>query len=375
MKKIYVQTPFGKDANSFWRCMGPLGYLAKQSQGEIQLHVPQDGAQYNWSAMTDIDLLFLHRPCRPDDLIMMQIARNMGVPVWIDYDDWLFHLPDWNPNKAEYHRDEVQRIMATCIACADIVTTSTKALAAAFLELNPHTVLLPNAYRSDLFPFRSKVVPDRKPIYVWRGTSTHEGDLLSVKSAITLLKEKIHFLGFPPYSLLHDLNPSQYVHTQSTDAILYWRNFYNLCAKVMLFPLYDTFFNRCKSNIAWMESIHAGALCVAPNGMDEWRHPGVVGYDAHDPVSFLDAAESTMAMDDGHSKVMVADAYDYIRFKYDISVINNIRLEILNSMFSPGFARNAKDPYNQLTGIWALSVLKKEPLPRVGDNKNEKQSV
>ena len=39
MKKILVITPYERDANSFWRCMGPLTYLAKKSNNYISITV------------------------------------------------------------------------------------------------------------------------------------------------------------------------------------------------------------------------------------------------------------------------------------------------------------------------------------------------
>lgn len=372
-KKILIQTPYASDANSFWRCIGPMSYLAKNSEGEIEIYCPPEKSVLTWSSLDQFDLIFMHRPCRPEDLVLMQVARNMNVPVWIDYDDWLFHIPDWNPNRGSYHNPGIQHIMATCLACADIVTTSTQALAKEFLELNKNTILVPNAYRSDLFPFRKKDPPDRKQIFAWRGTNTHEGDLLSIGDSFSKLPAKIHFMGGPPYSVLARMKPESYALMPMTDPMLYWKSIYDLSPKVLLFPLFDLFFNRCKSNIAWIESVHAGALCVAPDNMSEWRHPGVIGYSPHDSESFLDASRQVMGMNEAEVRNAVSDAYEYIRSKYDISIINEIRVEILKSVFCSKFERNKRDPYDQLTGMWALSVLKKQPLPRIGEN--EKQSV
>lgn len=372
MKKIFVQTPFSKDANSFWRCAGPLSYLGKHSEGEIEVHFPSHGTDVNWSTLDQFDLIFLHRPCRPDDLTVIQIARNMNIPVWVDYDDWLFHLPEWNPHRASYHNPGIQHIMASCIACADIVSVSTQALAQEFLAVNKNTIIVPNAYRSDLFPFRGKPLPPRKPIYAWRGTNTHEGDLLSVEGGLLFLDEKIHFMGSPPYSIISQMEGNSYQLVGMQDAIRYWHSIYQMAPKVMLFPLFDSFFNHCKSNIAWIEALHAGALIVAPSTMAEWKHPGVIGYEAHDSEAFEQAAKQAMAMSESEHQSTVADAFDYMRSKYDISFVNGIRMQILGSIFSPSFERNKRDPYDQLTGMWALSVLKKQPLPRVGD---EKQSI
>lgn len=385
--KIYIQTPFERDANSFWRCVGPLSYLSKASRKrrmipgmkldelynfeEVEIHVGVDGQLCTWAQLDKFDLIFMHRPCRPDDLTVLKLARNLNIPVWVDYDDWLFQIPDWNLGKKTYNNLGIQNIMATCLACADVVTTSTTALYKEFLTINPNTVLVPNAYRSDLFPYRGSTPPVRQNIAAWRGTNTHEGDLLSVMDALTLVDQKIHFMGGPPWSVLSRLQPEKYVHHEMNDPLLYWRSFYDLAPRVLLFPLYDLFFNHCKSNIAWIEALHAGCLVIAPEGFAEWNHPGVIKYKSHDSLSFLGAIESVFNMHEDDYQSSVKTAYDYMRNKYDISVINKIRFGILNSIFSTSFVRNKRDPYNQLTGMWALSVLSTKPLPRIGENENQ----
>ena len=84
--KILVVSPYERDANSFWRCIGPMSYLQKHSKGEIQITVCNMTAGVAWSDIAQYDVVFLHRPCRPDDLLVMKIAHGLGVPCWVDYD-------------------------------------------------------------------------------------------------------------------------------------------------------------------------------------------------------------------------------------------------------------------------------------------------
>ncbi len=361
MKKIFVNTPFSADGNSFWRCMGPLNYLAKHSEGDVQVYLPPDGTQIKWDRLSEFDIIFMHRPCRPQDLLLLQMARLLNIPVWTDYDDWLFQLPNWNPHKDSYHRADVQNVIATMLACSDIVSVSSSALLNAFKVINDNVFILPNAYRSDLFPFRTvnaAHMPARKEIFTWRGTNTHEGDLLSVESAFPKLSKPVHFMGSPPFSVVSQMPLDKVVGINAVDPLLYWRNIYQLAPKVWLFPLKNDFFNDCKSNISWIESIHAGAICVAPD-MAEWRHPGVVTYKVDDADSFLEAAESAMAMNESQIQEHVQAGFKEIQSLYDIKVVNAAREAVLNSVFQPSFEANRRDPFNQITGIWALGVLKK----------------
>lgn len=367
--KILIVTPYGQDAHSFWRCIGPMSYLAKYSGGDIEIQtmgqVQGNQEKVTWAELATFDIIFLHRPCRPDDLTVIQMARNLNIPTWMDLDDWLFDIPLWNPNAGTYHTPGIQTIMAHCIATADVVSCSTSALYDQFKKLNPNVVIVPNAYRSDLFTYREMASDlPRKPIFVWRGTNTHDGDIMSVASAFPSLSGKVHFLGSPPWSITRMMQPEQYQTLTHQDTLLYWKYIYGLAPKVFLVPLHDCFFNRAKSNIAYIEAMHAGAICVAPD-LPEWRRPGVVTYDANDAQSFLACANHAIEMLDWEHHDMVSQAFIHMKELYDISIVNQIRIEIVKSMIDAKFERNKRDPYDQLTAIWALSRLKNTPMIEV----------
>jgi hypothetical protein len=364
MKKIFINTPYASDANSFWRCIGPMSYLAKASEGEIQIHCPLPGTSFQWDAIAQYDLIFMHRPCRQQDIQLIKMARTLNIPVWSDYDDWLFYLPDWNPHAEAYHQTQVQTVMAAAIACSDVVSVSTAELQKQFLKVNKNVVIIPNAYRTDIVPFRQPKAPARKDFYYWRGTNTHDGDLLSVLDGFRSLSKPTRFMGSPCYQVLSQMQPSLVQRQKHVDTILYWKMLYESAFKVMLFPLVDCHFNLCKSNIAWIEAIHAGSVIVAPN-LPEWQHPGVITYTPHDSGSFLEAAEQAMSLPSDKVLEINTEAYNYMKQLYGIQNVNLIRRQLVDSILSPTFQRNKKDPFQaDLTGLWALSVLKGEELPR-----------
>jgi hypothetical protein len=362
--KILIISPYAKDANSFWRCMGPMSYLAKSSGGEIEITLgPQhpEKEPITWDLICQYDVLFLHRPCRPVDLTSLQIAKQLGVPVWIDYDDWLFHLPGWNIMAGTYHNPGIQNIMATCLALADVVSCTTAALHDQFRKVNPNVVVVPNAYRNDLFTYRSLETSDRSKVYLWRGTNTHDGDLNSVIEGFLDLPGKVYFLGNPSWQLLGLMKPATYQQISPQDNLLYHKHIHQLAPKVFLFPLYDCFFNRCKSNIAYIEALHAGALIVAPE-FPEWRRQGVVTYEPGNAESFQQAAKQAMEMDDQEHKARVSEAFEEMVHLYGIQNINQIRKAILHALLSQQYDKTNRDPFDELTGMWAISQLRGSPL-------------
>lgn len=371
MIKILAVSPMSKDANSFFRCMGPLSYLEKYagngekfqiklSQDEIGNPQPHGMSGLAWDAIGRFDLVYMHRPCRPDDLTILRVARNMNVPVIVDYDDWLFDVPPWNPVAHMYQTAGVQNIVATMMACADVITVSTSALYDKVRPVNKNTIIVPNCYRSDLYSYRAASPPPANPVYAWRGTNTHEGDVLSVLEGWRKLSSKTLFFGGPPWSLLSQMPTNSYQPMGGHDPFLYMKMLYKSAPKVVLVPLIDCLFNRVKSNIAYHEALHAGALCVAPD-LPEWKRPGVISYQAGNSESFLISAEAAMQMHpDDHAKE-VAIGFDEMKKRYDTTVISPIREQIFETTLASDFERNSRDPWDQLVGVWALSILKGKP--------------
>lgn len=358
--KILVITPYSRDASSFWRCMGPMSYLSRASHGAIDIYTTAPGMTLAWDTIGQYDLIYLHRPCRRDDIIVMQVAKNANIPVWVDYDDWLFHLPEWNPHKDAYHNPQLQMLMGHILACADVVTCTTDTLAKAFSKINDNVVICPNAYRSDIFDWRNKEsLPERALNFFWRGTNTHDGDLLSVKEGLKGLPDKLTVFGSLPYALQNEMDPSQYNLIPHQDVLVYWQKLYLMAPKFLVFPLYDCFFNRCKSNIAWIEASHAGAMSIAPD-LPEWRQPGVITYTPNDSESFKAAVNTAMSLTPAQHKEQAQLSYEHMRQKYDIKVVNEIRIKICEAVLSPSFKKNTKSPYDSTMGMWAISTLKED---------------
>jgi hypothetical protein len=356
--KILLISPYSRDANSFWRCMGPMNYLAKSSCGSITVETPPPGTQLAWDVITRYDLIFMHRPCRRDDLIVMQIAKNANIPVWADYDDWLFHLPEWNPHKGAYNNPNMQSLIAHLTATADVISVTTGALQKALSKINDNVIIVPNAYPSVMLPWRANEPGPRKITYVWRGTATHDGDLLSVKEGLKSLHDTLHVCGDLPYAIKSEMDESQYKLIPHQDVLIYWQSIYQMAPKFMVFPLHDCFFNRCKSNIAWIEATHAGALTIAPD-LPEWRQPGVISFKPGDNDSFMNAIQIANDLKEDDRKDHVAKAFTYIKETYDITVINEIRRKLCSALLSSDFKKNTKSPYDSAVGLWALSQLKK----------------
>lgn len=368
MIRMLLVTPFSKDANSFHRALGPWSYLTKMARREgfdFEFFVAGEDTGHKgvaWDTVGQYDLVFMHRPCRTDDLTILRVAKNKNVPVWVEYDDWLFDVPPWNPHAGVYNNAALQNIIATCLACADVVSVTTSALYDQFRKVNPNVVIIPNAYRSDLYPYRQTPKAHERKEIAWRGTNTHDADMWSVAQAWSQLPGKVNFYGGPFWLVLNEMQhrqrPFQVVGSQ--DPFEYMRNLYNEAPRVLVAPLVDCLFNRAKSNIAYQEAMHAGALCVAPD-MPEWKRPGVVTYQSGNAASFQQAVSQVFDMGDQERDEMAEHGFQDMRAMYDASVINQIRKATLLATMASDFERNNKNPMDQLLAMWAMAQLKGQP--------------
>lgn len=378
MIKVLIVSPFSHDANSYHRCMGPWTYLAKHNRDKVQIALAQDDlgmAGVAWDQIAQFDAVFFHRPCRDDDMTMLKIAKNLGIPVWADFDDWLFDVPYWNQTKHQYDQPGIQNVIATFVATADVVTVSTSALYDRFRLVNSNVVIIPNMYRSDIYRYRESDPGPRLNDFVWRGTNTHDADLLSVCDGFKRLPGKTLFFGGPTWVLLSQMRPGSFLEVGTQDNLNYMKQILFAAPKVLLFPLVDCFFNRCKSNIAYQEALHAGALCVAPD-LPEWNRAGVVTYAPGNAADFERAATQAIEMDSAERASVVEDAFDHMRVLYDAPNVNPIREQVLYAILAPDFKTNPRDPFDPLCGIWALGKLKgRSTMPQISEETLQKKGL
>lgn len=316
MINLVVFTPNGCDATSWYRCMGPL-YALRRSMHDLNVIT---GSQADWTTMKLADLIFIQRPALPSHAQLVDLAKVNRKRVWVDYDDDLYCVPMNNPTHALYNNPKTQNIVTQIVAKADFVTVSTVAIAEklkAILEglargpaergwnLNTHKILvLPNAYDlemlSDLKKF-SRQPPNN--LVVWRGSATHDKDLALhtaplCKAIANHLDWTLNMVGSPFWWTVEQIDeipgikPTNNIVTETMDPINYFEFLAAIRPALMIVPLEDFPFNHAKSNIVWLEGLHAGAVTLAPD-WPEWRRPGIINY--KNPEDFGDKLDNFMS--------------------------------------------------------------------------------
>lgn len=349
---VLASIPQVTDATSMYRGVGPLFALQK-AYPSIQFDI---NANVNWATLSKSDVLFLQRPSSDDHVTAISVAKANKVPVIVDYDDWLLGLPRSNQMHSYYSEKRIQNNVVSIVSKADIVTVSTPYLgellrdilrrlakAQQFEDVNlreDKVIVVPNAYDERLL---SKLDPDNRPqtkkIVCWRGSPTHDKDLLDVSPEIkrvveTHLSWTYNFIGSPFWLALDiieqakGIKPTNIVVTPPIDAVVYFRLLEKIRPSLFIVPLDDNPFNRAKSNIAWIEATHAGAVTIAPD-FEEWRKPGIINYRTTKEFGELLDVAIRGAIDLNACWKLSAS---YINEHLTLSKINELRRCILNTI-------------------------------------------
>lgn len=353
MKQFFMFIPSRTDATSFYRASGPFAELCKK-MGVTAVINPD----LNWESLKWCDgPVFIQRPFTDVHLRVLDMAKANGKKVWVDYDDDLFSVPRSNRAHKIYSKVQNQNNIAHILAKADVVTVSTMALKQKFAEIleamgkamgkeeanfNASKIhVVPNAY-DEKFCFYRKgpAKPFQNKLITWRGSDTHDKDLMLYTEAMKKafanhLDWTFNFIGNAFWHTIEELDSipnikeTNVVEVESIDPAEFWKFLWKTAPALITVPLWDCPFNRAKSNIAWIEGIHAGAPCLAPD-WEEWQRPGIINY--KDPHDFRVKLDCFMRGEFDGAKLF-KEGDEYIKDNLTLRKVNMIREVILRDLW------------------------------------------
>ncbi|MCS7249107.1 MAG: glycosyltransferase [Anaerolineales bacterium] len=199
------------------------------------------------------------------------LARQTNRPIVYEIDDWLLGLPPEHPDRMVHFYTPSLLPILEVILEADLVTVPTEVLRDIILPLNPNVAVLANYLDDSLWQFRDPAgeISQRKHLIIgYMGTHSHQPDLeLIVPVFLELLHEfsgklQIHFWGVEPPVALR-----KFPHVKHFPLSLYCYSefaqyFQNQTADILVAPLVDNLFNRCKSPLKYFEYTALGAPSV-----------------------------------------------------------------------------------------------------------------
>jgi glycosyltransferase involved in cell wall biosynthesis len=270
MRTYYVSS--GLQGCYIVRCLLPLqanGWDGDQTSIIPYNKTPEDKK----NASINADIIVFHRPESPEKLQLARHLKKLGKKIVFDNDDT--YKDDTSVKLNAYMSEErvkhglkkVNEVVDTFIKEADLVTTSTKFLAEEYKKINPNVVVLPNCIDPFLFdePLRNDGDKVRIGITGSVGLSTDLDILFPIfKHYENDPRVQLVFfsLNGEPTKLIKEIYEDEYKILESlnvewhplADAHEYYGVLNELRLDIQIIPRQDNYFNRCKSNIKFLES-------------------------------------------------------------------------------------------------------------------------
>lgn len=267
--KVYYANSF-LESCYYVRCLIPL-QAGGWDGDRTSLLTPRIEPERQAQAVLDADIVVFHRP---NDWRSLEIAKKLkaqGKKIVADNDDTYKHLEGKNLEKA---LQKVDKGLDEFLKFADLVTTTTEVLANEYRELNDNVVILPNCVDPDMWPEPLKN-PSNKVRLGFIGSVASNGDYESMRDILKVLSERddvqIVVLGLPPQNpdkndtegiIVRDMYKKDYEFWQSLN--IDWQPFVpvadyidtlnGLRLDIMVIPRKDDYFNKCKSNLKFLEA-------------------------------------------------------------------------------------------------------------------------
>lgn len=323
--KIHCLIPNPSDATALYRSTGVLSKL----KHHIDCNFSFDN-NVSWSTLAWNDILFCQRPWGKPFYSACMIAKNNNMPIWMDFDDYLLDVPEWNPAYKFFNSTQDKDLFKEMLNMSDAITVTTEHLKQKFLKFNPNVFIIPNAHNDYLFKFDYNFSTHKK--IIWRGSNTHLEDFRTIVEMLRNLQSnelndwQLNVIGDDPLKFKSII---KFKHYPPVDPIEYFIFIKELNPSIQLVPLVVNDFNKSKSNIAWIEGIYSGAVSIAPKDMVEFNRPGVFLYD--DLNDFENILRESVK-NPQELKQFYDAGFEFVKDKLLLSKVNELRKTLIERL-------------------------------------------
>lgn len=304
------------------------------------------------------DIVVFHRPEDARKLELARLLKSMGKKIVMDNDDTYKDIGAvklntyFNKERMERGLGSVNKIVDAFILEADLITTSTEFLAEEYRKLNKNVVVLPNCVDPFYFeePLRNETNVVRIGITGSIGMS-YDLDVLSpiIKHFEHDKRVKIVFFSLPANRESNPILNRAYEHEYNfldsvdvewhplVDADVYYDKINSLKLDIMIIPRADNYFNRCKSNLKFLEASMFEIPCIV-QGFTDGNSPYQVNPEDQkylklvtDNNDWIPAIEAMIQDKDGRRE-QGRKAKEYVLENYNINTKAHLWVEAYESI-------------------------------------------
>lgn len=276
--KVYM-IPAGYDGCAFVRCLLPQihngwwGTMASLRSGKESNEKMLEGARA-------ADIVVFQRPMQKEMLEAAILLKEMGKKIVFDNDDTyspLSGVPRLMTEILERQVDgrlqDINTMLKEFSRIADLVTVSTEFLADEYRDFNANVKVLPNMVDPDDWDEPKRTAGNKVRIGIV-GSSAMNKDSQVLTPILRELGRRddiqLVMFGIPALSeekvrkfYLHEISYWNTMNVEwqpSVNIADYMSTLNNLELDIMLIPREDNYFNRCKSNLKFLEA----SMCEIP---------------------------------------------------------------------------------------------------------------
>lgn len=229
----------------------------------------------------DVKTVRLQRQASPDHLKffnhLRKIADKRGIKLIYEIDDVILKgdIPKFNVARSAYEDESILNSTMEIIRMSDIMTVTCNELKRYFEDKVGHSDIrviknMPSKMWMDGFYDQTRISTlyskhQKKPRILYAGSGNHfnlnrikgeQDDFSHVIAAIKNTKKdfKWVFVGAFPFELKPLIDSGDIEYHKWTTTINYPKKIYDLEINAVVAPLLDCTFNRCKSNIKYLEA-------------------------------------------------------------------------------------------------------------------------
>jgi glycosyltransferase involved in cell wall biosynthesis len=231
---------------------------------------PEDKAR----AALDSEVVVFHRPLSKHLLELSRILKKQGKKIVMDNDDTLkedngFKFNEYmNEKRVEKGIEKMTLALDKFAEEADLVTCTTDFLKKEYEKVNPNVVVLPNCIDPFYFPKPLRNETDIIRIGI-TGSVGITNDIEELKPIIDHYQNdkrvRLVLLSTPPKGendIYKELYSEQYTYWSSVNIEWhpfakvdeYYKVLNELRLDMVIIPRFDSYFNRCKSNLKFLEN-------------------------------------------------------------------------------------------------------------------------
>ena len=191
-----------------------------------------------------------------------QVANEHYIPIIYDLDDLLFNLPGSHPEHQAMNYTNALMPMLSALMQADLVTVSTNKLRETLIDFNENIHVLTNYLDDNLWQVDSnrKVNTNNERVIIgYMGSSSHKPDLETIAPVLVELLAKygerlrLQIWGTELPEILRENPQVSWIPSPTNNYREFAAYFQQQKVDILIAPLDDNLFNRCKSGLKFLE--------------------------------------------------------------------------------------------------------------------------